>query len=570
MDDLDTRLRALASRSLERAAAEVPVDDDLAAVRARATERPMVAAGPSPSWARLAVAATLALFVAGAVTILATRDGEEQAVAPPATDVQASTTLQPTPSTSLAATTSLAVDRSAQAAVEPSIVVAGSVVTITPAVTVSPLCPGAAKVYLAGQAGVFGWIEPGEASFLLAPLVERDLTSCEMEDSADPREVFVPADLAPGRYRICIDEDASASGCGIVMVDDGATATSVAPATSVPPATTTTVVLAPETLPAGYFERVYVDGPPYFELRQVSADGAGTSTLAAAEVEQLLRREISTGVGGTVRLLPEEPPYGRCDARQVVSTEPTGVTPELTGPVRSLAATEDGVVVVGVDVCPEGTTWGDPGTRFELRRIELSTGATTVLHVREPGDGDTFFEDQNVVYAGGELLVESVSPDGAYVVVAEPYTTEDTRYHVFDAVTGGEPLTFDSACPDPRDLVGPPQFVGDGLVVLARECSPVDVETGDLIVELVSLEAREPRWSVDVDHVAIDSYSSTVSLAAGEFDGRVWALVSGSAGVEQPIRTAALTDGVEQQLPGGSIVAFTPEKLIEPWDPHPT
>ena len=45
MDDLDRRLRAIATEALDREATAVPVDDDLAAVRARAAERPEV--GPA-------------------------------------------------------------------------------------------------------------------------------------------------------------------------------------------------------------------------------------------------------------------------------------------------------------------------------------------------------------------------------------------------------------------------------------------------------------------------------------------------------------------------------------------
>ncbi|MFP5489478.1 MAG: hypothetical protein ACLGHQ_14380 [Acidimicrobiia bacterium] len=549
MDDLDRRLRAIATEALDREAATVPVDDDLAAVRALAAERPKVAPTWRRPWTRLAVAATIVLFATGAVVLLATRDGGDEVVAPPATD---------------GSSTSGPVDPTALAVAEPSLAAPGSIVRITPASNVAPRCPGAAEVYVAEEPEVLGWIEPGEPSLVPAPLVDRDLTTCEMAVSADPQDVLVPEDMAPGRYRLCVDEDSSAPGCAIVEVRG------VVTSTTLPARTTTTVAPPPTELPVGYFERVAVDEPPYFEIRQVAADGSGSGTLAAAELDLLLAREVVTGPGGNVRLLPEVQPYGRCDAREVApGGATTEVLPELAAPVRSLAATPDGVVVVGVDVCPDGTAWGDPGTRFELRRIDLVTGTTTVLHVREPGDGDTFFEDPDVVYAGGELLVESVSADGAYVAVAEPYTTEDTRYHVFDAVTGGEPLTFASACEDPRDLVGPPQFVGEDLVVLARECSPVDVEIGDLIVELVSLETRAPLWSMDVDHVAIDSYSSTVSLDATELDGRVWALVSGSAGVEQPIRAAAITDEVEQPLPGGAIAAFDPQELIEPWDPYP-
>lgn len=556
MDDLDTRLRAIASASLDREAAATPVDDDLAAVRARAADRSESRPDPRRSWARLAVAATLVLFATGAVALLATRSGGDEVVAPPATEVP-STGTAPEPS---APTTSVVSDMPLGLA-EPVVVGPGMTVTITPAGEVRRNCQDIAFVDLrTGDGFVYqGLVAPYGWDTSVPP----DVPACEGELTAAPLEVRVPDALGRGDYRFCIAGDDAPEGCALVEVRGVLTSTTV-------PTPTSTTVTPTVELAVGYVERRYVDEPPYFELREVAPDGSVVGQAGRETIDELLRREIATGVGGNVRLLPEVQPYGRCDAREVAPGGlTTEVVPELAAPVRSMAATEAGVVVVGVDVCPDGTTWGDLGTRFELRRIDLATGTTTVLHVREPGDGDTFFEDLDVVYAGGELVVESVSPDGAFVAVAEPYTTEDTRYHVFDAVTGGEPLSFASACEDPRVLVGPPQFVGDGLVVLARECSPVDGETGDLVVELVSLETREPVWSASVDHVEIDSYSSTVSLDAGVFDGRVWALVSGSAGVEQPIRAAAVTEGVEQPLPGGAIVAFDPQELIEPWDPYP-
>lgn len=558
MDDLDTRLRALASASLDREAAAAPVDDDLAAVRARADARPALArSGRHRSWTRLAVAATLVLFATGAVALLATRDGDDEIVAPSATE-RPSTGTAPEPS---APTTSVAFEMPLGLA-DPPVVGPGMTVMITPASEVRRNCQDIAFVDLRTDDGFVyrGLVAPYGWDTSVPP----DVPACEGELTAAPLEVRVPEALGRGEYRFCIVGDGVAEGCALVEVRGVLTSTTV-------PATTTTSPLpTPDTLPVGYVERRFVDEPPYFELREVAPDGSLLGQPTAEVLDELLRREIVTGVGGNVRLLPEEQLYGRCDGREVAPAGgSTEVPPELATPARSLAATMDGVVVFGVDVCPEGAQWGDEGTRFELRRIDLATGTTTVLHVRESGDGNTFFEDRDVVYAGGELLVESVSPDGAFVAVAEPYTTENVRYHVFSAESAGDPVELGSACPDPHDLVGPPQFVGDGRVVVARECSPVEEEVGGLIVELVSLETREPLWSVAVDGVAIDSYSHTVSLDAAEVEGRVWALVSGSAGVEQPIRAAAVTDGVEQPLPGDAIVAFDPQELIEPWDPYP-
>lgn len=670
MTDLDTRLRALASDALDRAAIATPVDADLAVVRARVATRPSSPPGAERTWPwqRLAVAAALVLLVGSAVALLASRGADEELVAPVTEptivpgpgnatvserSVEQGQTLTITPAAEVPSITcerlvhvagpdgevgyvgregwtayqpdgpiewctgtpsdqpvTIVVPRdlaagayvvcvaggdpdgcaeltvaedgqdpapppASSATAEPAVVGRGGSVVITPASAVDVPCGDEyARVerQSAGRTELVGIISNGRLSGSDPP------PDCATTTSAAPRRVSVPDEMPDGSYRVCVSIPVDADGCALVTVQGTAepTITTTTPdlVTTTTPitssTTTTSVVAAPAVLPVGYVERVYVDDPPYFVLREHAPDGSVVGEAGDDAVTELLRREVSVGEG-TVRLLQQVEPYGRCDNRQVATSGPSpAATPDgdLIGPARSLAATVDGVVIVGVDVCPDGARWGDDGTRFELRRVDLRDGSTSVLFERLPGEGDTFFEDANVVYAGGELIAESVSPDGAFVAVAEPYTTEDTRYHVIDAVAGGDPIELGSSCDDPGDLVGPSRFVGDGLVVVARECSAVGGEIGDLVVELVSLATRQPVWSVEVQHVAIDSYSHTVSLSATSVDGQVWALVSASPGIEQPVTAAALTEGVEQPLPVAANVAFTPAELIWSWDPY--
>ena len=554
MTDLDIRLRAVARDALDRAAADTPLDADLAVLRARVATRPSSPPGSERTWPwqRLAVAAALVLLVGSAVVLLASRGADEELVAP---------VTEPTIAETSTDATTMPADVAASLAIaDPAVVAPGWTVSITPAGEVRRTCLDIVSVAANTAEGLVhrGLVLSDGWDTSTPPTVP----ACEGRLTVEPITVTVPAALEHGEYRFCVAGDDEPAGCALVQVASVTTTTPITTSTVAPPVTA--------TLPVGYVERVYVDDPPYFVLREHAPDGSIVGEAGDDAVAELLRREVSVGEG-TVRLLQQEEPYGRCDNRQVATSGPSpAATPDgdLIGPARSLAATADGVVIVGVDVCPDGGRWGDDGTRFELRRVDLRDGSTSVLFERLPGEGDTFFEDANVVYAGGELIAESVSPDGAFVAVAEPYTTEDTRYHVIDAVAGGDPIELGSSCDDPGDLVGPSRFVGDGLVVVARECSAVGGEIGDLVVELVSLATRQPVWSVEVQHVAIDSYSHTVSLSATSVDGQVWALVSASPGIEQPVTAAALTEGVEQPLPVAANVAFTPAELIWSWDPY--
>lgn len=585
MHDLESRLRSIATDALDCSAADVPVEDDLAAVLARATDRPTPAAARDSRWPidRLAVAAAIVLLVAGAVAVLANRDGGDETVAPPAT---VSPRTDPagglsSPPETANATTTIPIAYATLASAEPDAVIPGSVVTITPAGAIFRRCPGSAKV-LDGSGREVGWTEAGNSALIPAPLTERDLGTCERypNPSADSNSIVVPADLDPGVYRFCIAEgivpdEVVPEGCALVTVVDPELQVTQTPTTTVTPPTTELAPGSDVGVPFDFFARRYDDAEPYFSIELIDSGGSATHELTADVIAAMLRREIPIGDGVTVRLRAEEQPYGRCDNRSLEATDAAGVDQpdpvRLIGDVRSIAATADGIVIVGRDVCPAGARWGDADTRFELQRIDLADGTVELLVRRDPGEAQVFYADDSVVYASQELVVQSVTNDGRYVVVEELYSTEQARYHVFDAVVGGDPVDLGSSCAQPGDLVGPPQFVAEGLVVVARECSPSEREIGTLAVELVSLDTLQPLWSAEIQSVSIDSYSRTVSLSARLVDGQVWALVSSSAGVEQPVTLAAVHDGVETPIPTSGYVdyAFTADELIAPWDPVP-
>ena len=221
MDDLDRRLRAIATEALDREAATVPVDDDLAAVRARAVERPTVLLHPRRSWARLAVAATLVLFATGAVALLATRGGGDVVVAPPATEGPSTTAgLSTAPTTSVDDSPDVPL-----AVAEPVVVGPGMTVTITPAGEVRRNCQDIAFVDLrTGDGFVYqGLVAPYGWDTSVPP----EVPACEGELTAAPLEVRVPDALGRGEYRFCIAGDGVVEGCALVEVRGVLTSTTV-------------------------------------------------------------------------------------------------------------------------------------------------------------------------------------------------------------------------------------------------------------------------------------------------------------------------------------------------------
>jgi hypothetical protein len=340
-------------------------------------------------------------------------------------------------------------------------------------------------------------------------------------------------------------------------------------------------------LDVGYFGRRYTDAPPNFAIDQFSADGSQVATLTDDEVELLFPR-FTLADGSTVAL-EGDPNFGRCFNQSLtrVSGGSSGPLHSDLAEARSIGVTPTGVVIAGRDVCPAGTRWGDPGTRWELVALDPAAPASEpeILLTRESDPSQIQFNDGQIVFAMGEMHVEDISPDGRYVALRDLFNIEQSKWHVLDLETPGPVLAIESTCELAGDIVGPPRFVGDGIVVVARLCgephtanaSPYEsIGSGDVQVEAIDFTAALPSqrivWHSSALGLGADGYSRTVDLSARrDDDDAVWALLSGGGGVELASRTFALhgDDAVEITRTGYLVFAFDPADLISPWDELP-
>ena len=274
--------------------------------------------------------------------------------------------------------------------------------------------------------------------------------------------------------------------------------------TTLPPATTTPSIpetslpsAVPAELGVGYFGRHYVDTTPYFEIDEFDADGTLVRTLSDDERAGLFPRyELPDG---QTLALEGSRPEGRCINRPLTPAPHSDLTA-----ARSIGVTSQGVVIAGRDVCPDGARWGDPGTHWELVALDLtaSVPSVSVLQTLEPETSQILFQSDDAVVAVDEPIIDGISADGRYVGLRESYNSEQTRWHVVDLEAPSEMLEIDSTCELAGDIVAPPRFVGNGIVVVARLCVPLDAAepanvqlgrgSGDVQVEAVRLAATSP------------------------------------------------------------------------------
>jgi hypothetical protein len=576
--ELDQALRRLARDSLSRRAARVDVDAEYAELRDR-IELPPASTDVDRTSGRtrwVAIAAAVVLLAGGiAVLAWARRDGEQAVMVPPPTT--ATSTATSTTPTGPATTAGPAIVVT-QAEADPVVVAAGDVVTITPSRTITRMCLEIVTLARIGS-GTAEYGQIVDRTWLPAP--DGDATSltypaCEGVTSDSPVEVRIPAEVPPGEYMVCLGEYDLVPGCASLTV------TEAVPPTS-PPTT------EPAVLDVGYYGRRTLDpaAPPYFEIDELDAHGVPVRTLTADEVASLFpRHELADG--STLRL-DGDAPDGRC-VNQPLSRHVGSSSAPLHADLseaRSVAVTSAGLVVAGRDVCPAGTRWGDPGTRWELVTLDLAATTPTVqvVQVREPEPAYVLFEDADMVMAVGEPHVEDVTEDGRYLAVLEAYNSEQARWHVVDLENPSQMLPIDSTCEQAGDIVGPPRFLGDSIVVVARLCAPLHtgeapaltqgLGEGEVQVEAIDLGAAAPSerivWHGSVGGLEAHGYTRTVGLSArlGE-DGQVWALLAGGGNVEVPNRTFVLHgDAATEINQGGYELAFDPTELITHWDEPP-
>lgn len=239
----------------------------------------------------------------------------------------------------------------------------------------------------------------------------------------------------------------------------------------------------------------------------------------------------------------------------------------LADPVSSIAGHPSGWVVVTRGVCPDGMSWGQPGTAIELVRHHVDDPDVEPLVV-----GRIDPEPNGLEFLRGRWQVRTVDGSGRFAGVWEATSVETGTFHVVDMLAPDgsttTPLELPSGCEAAGDIVAPPRFA-DGAVVIARAC--VDAT---LVVDVISLTDRTLTWSQTVEGEAPRSDDGSIAgLSAIADDGEIWVLATFEvvAASDEPFsRTSEVTRSVllnraaQTELPaigGVTGYAFTLEDL---------
>ena len=333
-------------------------------------------------------------------------------------------------------------------------------------------------------------------------------------------------------------------------------------------------------LGAPYFGRRFSDTWPSFWIDSFAAAGTPNGPMSIELLEQLLA-SITISDALTVNL--DGPSAdGRCTNQSVVSVTDTGsssLSAQLPA-ARSIAAGANGTIIATRDVCPDGTRWGDPDTRWELVTYDPNTPDVPpqVVFTRPSDPAAIQFDDGTVVYAAGEMRISSVSPGGRSVGLQEAYNSEQAKWHLVDLAVPNSIKTLPSDCAIAGDIVAPPRFIDTRTVVIARVCASLDagdpspytaVGGGDIQIEVVDLVTLTVTSRTSVPGLGPDGYSRTAGLSVTQSDDPTpWILLTAGGGVEIPGRTYSIhgDDIVEITRTGYHDFAFDPLELISIFD----
>lgn len=317
-------------------------------------------------------------------------------------------------------------------------------------------------------------------------------------------------------------------------------------------------VAEPSGLPMGYFGRRSGEA-----IDVVSFDRGGVIT---GQID--MQPDLVT-IDGAVVGLSGPRPDGRCGGRSVELFERGAATSTWQGPeqVRSLAAGTGSTVVATRDVCPGGARWGDEGTGWELFTYDTSRPLDRPVTVLSgPADPAAIqYDDGSFVIAVDERSVSSVNPTGGYVALAVQFSTEEVRWELVELASPGRVIDVPSGCVQAGDIVAPPRFVADEMVVVARVCRG----DADVVVELVDVAAETVLWRAGVPGLEPDSYASTAELSAAMVaDGSVWVILTAGGGVEEDPTSFVLheDDRFEITRPGFRSFAFAVDELWGPFE----
>ena len=322
---------------------------------------------------------------------------------------------------------------------------------------------------------------------------------------------------------------------------------------------------------------------PFFEIDEIGPAGAMTGTLSNDQIVALFSRYRLSD--GTIVRLDGTPSENRCTNRPLVrsGTPETADATTAVNEARSIAATPAGTLLATRDVCPPGTKWGDPGTFSELIEVDPAAANSSVTSLRTwQSDPDQIvLEDGTRVIAFGEHTLGDVSPDGRYASTSELYESDSRRWSLLDLNNNATTLSPPSICESAGDIVGPPRFVGDNVVVLARLCATLhagnDTHGGDVQVEAIDLAATQPGdsivWNSSVPGLGVNEFTRSVDLSARrDTNNTIWAIVAGNGDLEVSSQSYALGGGeiVDITRLGYQTFAFQAEDLITQFDSPPT
>ncbi|MEM8748595.1 MAG: hypothetical protein AAGF91_17970, partial [Actinomycetota bacterium] len=308
----------------------------------------------------------------------------------------------------------------------------------------------------------------------------------------------------------------------------------------------------------------------FFAIDEFDSTGTFVRTLASEEVAALYGEDLVDG--SRVRFESARVEV-RCAGRSIVRTDMSGDDTQV-GVGRSFTVAPDGRLLVIRDVCPDDATWGDEGTFNELVAIDPLDPQAEVESISswEPDLDAIVFVDGRSVISLDDRIVGEVRGDGRYVGVRQTIEEDLPRWSVLDLVDGASAVDLPTACPVAGDIVGPPQFVGNTLLV-ARICLSVD---DALLVEAIGFGGDSPSllWSESVPGpVPVTFDVRRIELDADRTPaGQLVAIASGDGGTETAGRKIALVDGdaVDISRLGYRSLTLDPRDLITEFDTPPT
>ncbi len=597
-DEVDRRLVELGQAAADEVTEHLDVEAELADLHRRSSTTSSVGDRRARRWLIVAAASIVAVGAAALLVVAERADDQDAAPArstlPPITTAPAvETTLPETPATTAAPVTETAV---AAPPDEQSEQVGGEITTcerdpLTPPSLVDRSPPGEAVIADTGDGRIARWGDL-DSTFAVSQVLDAPVDASWLDTAIDTERAItvgqwqatsIPVSDPPlGSITIYLRN--TTDGClrayfvgpGLFVDQAEAVATSwvesLAAEQPVPGP-------GHDDLGADYFgRRVRPLDTPSFAIDALSGTGITEDTLTNEQLEPLFD-DGRLGDGTGIRLTGT-PSENRCVNRPIArSNGPSSQdTAFALSEARSIATAGD-ILLATRDVCPSGTRWGDPGTFSELVSVDTSDDAATVVSRRtwESDPEQIVFEDAARVIALGERTLADTSPDGRYVAIREQYDGDAARWEVLDLDEGAMSLSTPTACDGAGDVVGPPRFVGDGIVVIARACDtaagaaegqPVGVQ-----VDAIDLSTSDPAgqvvWSATPPGLGVDGFTRSVDVSARrDATGTIQVIITGNGDLDRAGASFALQDQsvIELTRPGYVLFAFEPEELITRFD----